>query len=234
MLDTKNDMKGSTQHLENRTEKLEYTIKKLMDVAKELKESKKTLDAISAKQLMKLNKRSTSVDNTSRRGASPNPSKPRLKVKSLSLEQTTGGGSIESQNVWGTDSNMSSLQSLESNPRAFTLQRDSSVDSRLSGDSTKSEMLHREKKYNKGIIGKIRTKLVKSNSVDDANMTMGYQTSGSEMSINEDTGKEEKKKLKKKLTDMFKRSNRSSSTSRKTESGDSSRPPSRNSTISKT
>lgn len=233
MLDTRNDMKGSTQNLENRTEKLEYTIKRLMDVAKELKESKKTLDAISAKQLMKLSKRSTSVDNTSRRGTSPNPSKPRLKVKSLSLEQTTGGGSIESQNVWGTDSNMSSLQSLESNPRAFTLQRDSSVDSRLSGESTKSEMLHREKKYNKGIIGKIRTKLVKSNSVDDSNMTMGYQTSGSEMSINEETGKEEKKKLKKKLTDMFKRSNRSSSTSRKAESGDSSRPPSRNSTTSK-
>lgn len=234
MLDTKNDTKGSTQHLENRTEKIEYTIKKLMDVAKELKESKKTLDAISAKQLMKLNKRSTSVDNTSRRGVSPNPSKPRLKVKSLSLEQTTGGGSIESQNVWGTDSNMSSLQSLESNPRAFTLQRDSSVDSRLSGDSTKSEMLHREKKYNKGIIGKIRTKLVKSNSVDDSNMAMGYQTSGSEISINETTGKEEKKKLKKKLTDMFRRSNRSSSTSRKGESGDSSRPPSRNSTTSQT
>ncbi|KAI4480134.1 hypothetical protein M0804_010495 [Polistes exclamans] len=236
MLDTKNDIKdknGSMQHLENRTEKLEYTIKKLMDVAKELKESKKTLDNISAKQLMKLSKRSTSVDNTTRRGTSPNPSKPRLKVKSLSLEQTTGGGSIDSQNVWGTDSNMSSLQSLESNPRAFTSQRDSSVDSRLSGDSTKSEMLHREKKYNKGIIGKIRTKLVKSSSVDEASMNLDYRTSGSEISINEDV-KEEKKKLKKKLSDMFKRGNRSSSTSKKSDGGDSSRPPSRNSTTSKT
>lgn len=85
MLDTKNDIKGknctlklcflitiyfliymindlficvgSMQQLENRTEKLEYTIKKLMNVAKELKESKKTLDNISAKQLMKLSKR---------------------------------------------------------------------------------------------------------------------------------------------------------------------------------
>lgn len=47
--------------------------------------------------------------------------------------------------------------------------------SRLSGDSTKSEMLHREKKYNKGIIGKIRTKLVKSSSVDDANMNLDYR-----------------------------------------------------------
>ena len=43
--------------------------------------------------------------------------------------------------------------------------------SRLSGGSTKSEMLDRDKKYGKGIIRKLTHKLTKSSSVDDPNMT---------------------------------------------------------------
>jgi len=43
--------------LGERTEKLEYTIKKLMGVAKELKESKKTTDEMNATRLKKLGKR---------------------------------------------------------------------------------------------------------------------------------------------------------------------------------
>lgn len=46
-----------TPILGERTEKLEYTIKKLMDVAKELKESKKTTDETNAMRLKKLGKR---------------------------------------------------------------------------------------------------------------------------------------------------------------------------------
>lgn len=47
--------------------------------------------------------------------------------------------------------------------------------SRLSGGSTKSEMLQRDKKYNKaGIIRKITTKLTKSASVDDPNSSFDY------------------------------------------------------------
>lgn len=46
-----------TPILGERTEKLEYTIRKLMDVAKELKESKKTADEANATRLKKLSKR---------------------------------------------------------------------------------------------------------------------------------------------------------------------------------
>lgn len=46
-----------TPILGERTEKLEYTIKKLMEVAKELKESKKTADEVNAMRLKKLGKR---------------------------------------------------------------------------------------------------------------------------------------------------------------------------------
>ncbi|XP_017764379.1 PREDICTED: trichohyalin-like isoform X2 [Eufriesea mexicana] len=232
MLDTKSDIRGSNSQLGERTEKLEYTIKKLMDVARELKESKKAADELNTTRLKKLGKRSTSVESDPGKGITTSSSKPRLKRKSLSLEQTSARN--EESRIWGTDSNMSSLQSLESSDaegRALSLQRDSSVDSRLSSGSTKSEMLDREKKHSKGIIKKITTKLTKSASVDDPNISrdLSIQTSGSETSINEKT---EKKNLKKKLTDMFKRSSRSSSIEKKISSTNHSRPASRNSTTS--
>ncbi|EFN77052.1 hypothetical protein EAI_02454 [Harpegnathos saltator] len=209
MLEPKSDVKV-TPILGERTEKLEYTIKKLMDVAKELKESKKAADEANATRLKKLGKRSTSVESDPGKGVLLNRNKPRLKRKSLSLEQTSGRQ--ESPAIWGTDSNMSSMQSLEGSEtgsHVVNRQRDSSVDSRLSGGSTKSEMLERDKKYGKGIIRKLTHKLTKSSSVDDPNMTdYSLQTSGSETSINE-TVKLEKKNLKKKLTAMFKRGSRS-------------------------
>ncbi|XP_076248487.1 uncharacterized protein LOC143188229 isoform X2 [Calliopsis andreniformis] len=232
MLDSKGDIRGSNTQLVERTEKLEYTIKKLMDVARELKESKKVADEANVTRLKKLGKRSTSVESDPGKGITTSRSKPRLKRKSLSLEQTARNE--DSQRIWGTDSNMSSLQSLEGSEidaRTLSLQRDSSVDSRFSTGSTKSEVLEREKKHSKGIMRKIATKLTKSASVDDPNVSMdlSLQTSGSETSINEKT---EKKNLKKKLTDMFKRSSRSGSVEKKINSTNHSRPPSRNSTIS--
>ncbi|XP_026672349.1 putative uncharacterized protein MYH16 isoform X2 [Ceratina calcarata] len=231
MLD-KGDLRGSNSQLAERTEKLEYTIKKLMDVAKELKESKKTADEMNAMRLKKLGKRSTSVESDPGKGITMSRTKPRLKRKSLSLEQTSGRN--EESHIWGTDSNMSSMQSLESSDaegRTMSLQRDSSVDSRLSTGSTKSEVLEREKKHSKGIMKKITSKLTKSASVDDPNVSTDFslQTSGSETSINDRT---EKKNLKKKLTDMFKRSSRSSSVEKKVSTANHSRPPSRNSTTS--
>lgn len=89
-------------------------------------------------------------------------------------------------------SSMQSLEGSEAGSRGVSRQRDSSVDrycirnisdikftmkltifpfSRLSGGSTKSEMLERDRKYGKGIIRKLTHKLTKSSSVDDPNMT---------------------------------------------------------------
>lgn len=48
---------GSNSQFVERTEKLEYTVKKLMDVAKELKESKKSTDEVNTTRLKKLGKR---------------------------------------------------------------------------------------------------------------------------------------------------------------------------------
>lgn len=101
---------GSATNLAGRTEKLEYTIGKLMEVAKELKESKKAIDDSNVSKSKKFGKRydrvlnnilaveqrfgivfrSTSIDNDSGRGSTPSRGKPSLKRKSLSLEQTSG------------------------------------------------------------------------------------------------------------------------------------------------
>lgn len=105
---------GSTTNLACRTDKLEYTIGKLMEVAKELQDSKKAIDDTSVSRSKKfgkrwetfvvlfwlfkrwtfnkffINSRSTSIDNDSGRGSTPSRGKPSLKRKSLSLEQTAG------------------------------------------------------------------------------------------------------------------------------------------------
>nr|XP_031826232.1 trichohyalin isoform X1 [Nomia melanderi]XP_031826233.1 trichohyalin isoform X1 [Nomia melanderi]XP_031826234.1 trichohyalin isoform X1 [Nomia melanderi]XP_031826235.1 trichohyalin isoform X1 [Nomia melanderi]XP_031826236.1 trichohyalin isoform X1 [Nomia melanderi] len=232
LLDSKGDVRGSNPQFGERSDKLEYTIKKLMDVARELKDSKKTADEANVTRMKKLGKRSTSVESDPGKGITTSRSKPRLQRKSLSLEQTSARN--EESRIWGTDSNLSSLQSLESSDiegGTMSLQRDSSVDSRLSTGSTKSEMLERDKKHSKGLMKKLTSKLTKSASVDDPNVSMdlSFQTSGSETSINDKT---EKKNLKKKLTDMFKRGSRSSSVEKKLNSTNHSRPPSRNSTTS--
>ncbi|CAD6227448.1 GSCOCG00001132001-RA-CDS [Cotesia congregata] len=233
MLESREDIKA-TINLSGKTEKLEYTISKLMEVAKELQESKKVLARSDVSSKKKLTKRSNSIDDDSGRGSSTSArSKPSLKRKSLSLEQTTGKND---QSIWGTDSNVSSIQSLDSevDTRHFSLQRDSSVDSRLSGGSTKSEMIQRDKKYNKNLMRKITSKLTKSASVDDPNSSFDFsiQTSGSEASI--DDTKVEKKNLKKKLSAMFKRSSsKSNGLDKKSSSEDTSRPASRASNVSK-
>ncbi|KAJ8684430.1 hypothetical protein QAD02_020222 [Eretmocerus hayati] len=166
--DSREDVRASSVASSNKTEKLEYTIKKLMEVAKELRQSKRAADETSSRS-KKLSKRSSSIDNDSGKAIAPSRSKPSLKRKSLSLEQTSGKNE---QSIWGNNSNVSSLQSLngsEVDNRHYSLQRDSSIESHLSTESTKSEILRNDKKYSKGIIRKITTKLTKSASVDDPN-----------------------------------------------------------------
>ncbi|XP_022822492.1 centromere-associated protein E isoform X2 [Spodoptera litura] len=91
---------------------------------------------------------------------------PSLKKRSISLEQTTKDQSL----IWKSvdESSVSSMQSLDGDAdnRLFTMQRDASLDSRLSGGSAQSEVLPSEKKKKKSIFGKLK-KLTKSRSIDD-------------------------------------------------------------------
>ncbi|XP_022117432.2 golgin subfamily A member 4 isoform X2 [Pieris rapae] len=138
--------------------------------------------------------------------ASRTPSRvPSLKKRSISLEQTTK----EQSSIWKSvdDSSVSSMQSLDGDDRLFTMQRDTSLDSRLSGGSAQSEILPSEKKKKKSIFGKLK-KLTKSRSIDDHVEEVEFrpignvsqQGSDSDMSA---TGS--KQNLRGRISDMFSR-----------------------------
>lgn len=81
--------------------------------------------------------------------------------KSLSLDQSM---QQEQQNIWKQDDDsMSSMQSIDSEYGGMG--RDSSLDSRLSGGSTQSEMTRGPRKKKRGFMGKLRS-LTKSKNFD--------------------------------------------------------------------
>lgn len=142
--------------------------------------------------------------------ASRTPARPAsLKKRSISLEQTTKDQSA----IWKSmdEGSVSSIQSLDGDDgRYSSMQRDTSLDSRLSGGSAQSEVLATEKKKKKSIFGKLK-KLTKSRSIDDQVDTTGVvdfrpigtvsqQGSDSDMSA---AGS--KRDLRGRLSDMFSR-----------------------------
>lgn len=88
--------------------------------------------------------------------------------KSLSVDQSLGG---QSTNIWKnpTESN-SSIQSIDSELHygGGNYARDSSLDSRLSGGSTQSDLPRGTRKKKRGLMGKLKslTKSSKSNDTD--------------------------------------------------------------------
>ncbi|XP_061708674.1 restin homolog isoform X3 [Cydia pomonella] len=148
-------------------------------------------------------------DSLSVTPSSRTPSRaPSLKKRSISLEQTTKDQSV----IWKTvdDSSVSSMQSLDGDGdgRLFTMQRDASLDSRLSGGSAQSEILPTEKKKKKSIFGKLK-KLTKSRSIDDQAdpevvefKPIGTVSQGSDSDM---SAAGSKRDLRGRLSDMFSR-----------------------------
>lgn len=172
---------------------------------------------------------------------------PSLKKRSISLEQTTKDQSL----IWKSvdESSVSSMQSLDGDAdnRLFTMQRDASLDSRLSGGSAQSEVLPSEKKKKKSIFGKLK-KLTKSRSIDDqVDSTehvefrpIGTVSQGSDSDM---SAAGSKRDLRGRLSDMFSRKGAMSRTNSKELSPErpasamgsmtsSSRPPLRNASSS--
>ncbi|XP_062706338.1 myosin-2 heavy chain isoform X3 [Aedes albopictus] len=129
-----------------------------------------------------------------------------LYKKSLSLDQSL---QIEQQGqlIWKEgDDSMSSLQSLDSEYGA-RFQRDSSLDSRLSGGSTQSDM-PRMRKKKRGIMGKLRSlSLTRGSKGSESDFSM--QGSDSDLSMAGDI-RSSKSNLKGKLSGMFRRAGSSS------------------------
>ncbi|XP_045447825.1 myosin-3 [Melitaea cinxia] len=147
-------------------------------------------------------------DNLSVAPASRTPSRaPSLKKRSISLEQTTK----EQTAIWKSidDNSVSSLQSLDgdSDMRLFTMQRDSSLDSRLSGGSVQSDVLPSDKKKKKkGLFGKLK-EFTKSRSIDDHVGNEEFRPIGtvSQGSDSDMSAAGSKRDLRGRLSDMFSR-----------------------------
>lgn len=149
--------------------------------------------------------------------------------RSLSLEPSNRGGSLadDQSNIWSRSmqdsDSVSSLQSLDK-MSDISQDRYYSMDSRLSGGSTQSEVITKgeTKKKKKGLMGTLK-KLTKSRSVEDQSGGTFYKHSaaGSDSSIGtneEGSTSGSKVDLKGKITGMFKRggsSSRSNSLERK-------------------
>lgn len=157
----------------------------------------------------------------------PQKLKEGLHRRSLSLEQGNSGFSSQDQSIWRNMGESDSLSSLQSIDRLSTDNEPYySMDSRLSGGSTQSELITNVemKKKKKGLLGTLK-KLTKSRSVEDQSAdNYRYQGSDSSMITDDGGGKID---LKDRITGIFKRggsSSRSNSLERKVDTSSLQRP----------
>ncbi|XP_017771201.1 PREDICTED: myosin-2 heavy chain isoform X2 [Nicrophorus vespilloides] len=207
---------------EDKRTQVQSTLERLVDATDELKRFQRLSEEDRERERMKRQmgmRRATSTENDklSNNGSTPSRKLVRkdsnLHRKSLSLEHTA---SMQDHNIWKGDSDsMSSMQSLDmGSDLDFRRKRDVSMDSRLSGGSTQSEVAGGEKRKKKGLIGKLK-KLTKSRSIDDQDgdhfspsRPLSSKPSSS-IDMAEDS-KSSKKDLKERITGMFRRAGSSS------------------------
>uniref|UniRef100_A0A8D8RVN1 SOGA coiled-coil domain-containing protein n=1 Tax=Cacopsylla melanoneura TaxID=428564 RepID=A0A8D8RVN1_9HEMI len=154
---------------------------------------------------------STESDHTAEASSRSLARKGSLYRKSLSLEQTSQLAAQE-QNIWKmTDDNDSSLTSFQSIDDAYENvkyanygRRETSLDSRLSGGSTHSEVITTADRKKKGLFGKLKQLTRSSHSVDRDSDTSQFDP-GSDTSLEESKGR-----LKDRLTGIFRKSGSSS------------------------
>lgn len=169
------ETKESYAFNEERKPQIQSTMQRLMDATEELKRFQRLNEEERDRQRVKMVMGMRRATSTEHENAAVDPSRVRrgfvrngttgnsLHRKSLSLEHTIHND----QNIWkGDDDSLSSMQSLDgaSDVDIRTSRRDTSLDSRLSGGSTQSEV--GEKKKKKGLMGKLK-KLTKARSIDD-------------------------------------------------------------------
>ncbi|XP_075213027.1 uncharacterized protein LOC142319510 isoform X4 [Lycorma delicatula] len=137
--------------------------------------------------------------------------------KSLSLEQTSA--TSHEMGIWKTEDetegSLTSIQSLDEAYEAKFMRRDPSLDSRLSGGSTQSEVItsSTEKKKKKGLFGKLKKLTKSSRSIDQDGSDYGGgsasqldQGSDTSLSTVPDAEHISKRDLKDRLTGIFKKS----------------------------
>ncbi|CAG9816740.1 unnamed protein product [Phaedon cochleariae] len=226
---------------EEKQQQIQYIMQRLVHTTEDLRKFQKLSENdIERERLRRMGVRratSTEHDNGESRYRQPYLKKPSipthgsLKRKSISLEHTIQA----EQNIWTNDNSMSSLNSLElhSDIENSRSRIDVSLDSRLSNESTQSEI--GEKKKKKSFMGKLK-KLTKSRSIDDQDpgtfsptRNLSSKTNSQAESVEDTRGS--KKDLKERITGIFKKSgssSRSNSVERRYETSSTQRPLIRN------
>lgn len=160
------------------------------------------------------NERSSSTTKLSK----PPSNNGTLYRKSISFDQSVSGH----QKIWKTkNDSASSIDSEVGNSHSLVYARDSSLDSRLSGGSTQSDLPRRRKK--RGLMGKLKNLTrgskasdndgsVNNNAKPEASAFLTLTSSipqqidsGSDISLGNFDHKSSKSNLKERITDMFKR-----------------------------
>ncbi|KAK3928455.1 Homeobox protein cut-like 1, partial [Frankliniella fusca] len=230
----------SREHSQSRDDSkgnMQSTLQRLIEVTEELRRYQRAdsqdRERERARRILGLRRAASTESDTAAEVPAETRSKPSLgrggaglqrkgslMRKTLSLEQTSNA---QDQNFWKgdeEDGSVNSLQSLDDDPRLAINRRDNSMDSRLSGGSTQSEVYHSgEKKKKKGLLGKLTKRLTKSRSVDendprDLSLESLHNKDGSDASLNtSEDPKGSKRDLKERLTGMFKKGSSSRSNS---------------------
>ncbi|XP_058818505.1 myosin-2 heavy chain isoform X2 [Topomyia yanbarensis] len=179
---------------------------RLVEASEDLRRYQRMCDEEKDRERMKRGgmRRAASQENESAEGHAGRPVMRSLYKKSLSLDQSLQN---EQQGlIWKEgDDSMSSLQSLDSEYGSL-IHRDSSLDSRLSGGSTQSDM-PRMRKKKRGLMGKLRSLSLTRNKGSESDFSI--QGSDSDLSIAGDI-RSSKSNLKGKLSGMFRRAGSSS------------------------
>lgn len=153
-----------------------------------------------------------------RAGSSEQEERGNLHRRSLSLEHGNNSGFInpsgDPSKIWGSSIDSDSLTSLPSIDRiSIDNEPYYSMDSRLSGGSTQSEVITgvEIKKKKKGLLGTLK-KLTKSRSVEDQSDPGYYRSVGSDTSMGTEDGNNSGSKvdLKERITGIFRRGGSSS------------------------
>ncbi|KAG8276942.1 Protein soga3, partial [Homalodisca vitripennis] len=220
MVERRDISKEASPAVQSKSEQIQVTLQRLTEATQELRRSQKASEERDRERARRAfaARRAGSTESDTASGVSMSAglgtkTKGRLYRKSLSLEQTSAISANQDQ-IWKDDreGSLNSIQSLDErvDTKFMSLQRrDPSLDSRLSGGSTQSEVIPSDKKVKKGLFGKLKKLTKSSRSVDHdrdafSEMDRGSDTSLGSLGTEDPRGS--KKDLKDRIVDMFKKS----------------------------
>ncbi|XP_054266428.1 early endosome antigen 1 isoform X2 [Macrosteles quadrilineatus] len=221
MVERRDLSKESSPAVGGKSEQMQIVLSRLTEATQELRRSQRAAEERDRERARRAfaARRAGSTDSDASGSVSMSVAaggakrKGSLYRKSLSLEQTSALSAVQDK-IWKDDreGSLTSMQSLDDTESKYAniQRRDPSLDSRLSGGSTQSEVLPSDKKQKKGLFGKLKKLTKSSRSVDhDREYALSETDRGSDTSLGSigvDDPRGSKSNLKDRIVDIFKKS----------------------------